>query len=91
MLAVAALFGRGCEVVSPVPPDHAGSAPGAGEEDLLELLARRPMMRVELVESLAIGANALDQLVERLMTSGRIEHRRFDDRDFLALRGRERH
>jgi wyosine [tRNA(Phe)-imidazoG37] synthetase (radical SAM superfamily) len=90
MLAVAALFGECCEVVSPVPADHLQGARHAGEEALLELLARRPMMLAELGESLAIGTSDLDLLVGRLVSAGRIEHRRFDDREFLALR-MERH
>jgi wyosine [tRNA(Phe)-imidazoG37] synthetase (radical SAM superfamily) len=89
MLAIAARFGGACEVVSPVPADVARAARGAGEEALLELLARRPMTAAELGESLAIGTPALDALLDRLVSAGRVEHRRFDDREFLSLRGRE--
>jgi wyosine [tRNA(Phe)-imidazoG37] synthetase (radical SAM superfamily) len=86
MQEIAALFGRNCEVISPVSAPEEFPLMATDEETVLRLLARRPMRAEELCDSLNTGMGALTPLLRRLVATGLVERRLYEKEEFFTLR-----
>jgi wyosine [tRNA(Phe)-imidazoG37] synthetase (radical SAM superfamily) len=81
MTAIASFLGGPVEVIAAF--NGAGApAPGAGDADLLEMLARRPMTAPDLARALGLPLNLVQKRLEDLCKSGLISHNIYQDQGF---------
>jgi wyosine [tRNA(Phe)-imidazoG37] synthetase (radical SAM superfamily) len=81
MAAAAACLGGPVEVIAAFDrEDVIGSPPE--DEDLVEMLSRRPMTAPDLAQALGLPLVQVVARLKRLMDSGRISHNRHQDQEF---------
>jgi wyosine [tRNA(Phe)-imidazoG37] synthetase (radical SAM superfamily) len=81
MAAAAAFLGGPVEVIAAFDrEDLVGSPPE--DEDLVEMLSRRPMTAPDLAQALGLPLVQIVARLKRLQDSGRISHDRYHDQEF---------
>jgi wyosine [tRNA(Phe)-imidazoG37] synthetase (radical SAM superfamily) len=81
MEAVAAYLGGPVEVIASFHREDVVGSPGS-DEDLVEMLSRRPMTAADLAEALGLPLVQVVARLKRLQDSGRISHDRYHDQVF---------
>ncbi|MEJ2671155.1 MAG: radical SAM protein [Deltaproteobacteria bacterium] len=81
MEAVAAFLGGPVEVIASFNREDIAELP-CQDEDLVEMLSRRPMTAGDLAKLLGLPLVQVVARLKRLLDSGRITHERFHDQEF---------
>jgi wyosine [tRNA(Phe)-imidazoG37] synthetase (radical SAM superfamily) len=81
MAAAASLLGGPVEVIAAFNREDIAGGP-CQDEDLVEMLARRPMTAPDLSKALGLPLVQVVARLKRLQDSGRISHNRYHDQEF---------
>ena len=81
MAAAAAFLGGTVEVIASFSREDMVAFP-CQDEDLVEMLSRRPMTAPDLSKALGLPLVQVVARLKRLQDSGRISHNRYHDQEF---------
>jgi wyosine [tRNA(Phe)-imidazoG37] synthetase (radical SAM superfamily) len=86
MEAAAAFLGELVEVIASFNREDIAELP-CQDEDLVEMLSRRPMTAADMAKALGLPLVQIVARLKRLQDSGRISHDRYNDQEFYRCQG----